>query len=248
MYRAAVLEQLTEDPTGQSEQWDCREEQIECHGAGSPNHVTFQHSVEYFARRAAPAAVGEVLEGPSGALHPARGRSGRGVLGSRVGELGRHGALPQELPLALSAGSSHTSRVRVHQESIEVRTRGRGFTDVTSLVARVLAQSRVTTGLCSVFVQHTSASLILQENADPRVLKDLERWMGELAPEARDWEHDDEGPDDMPAHARSVLTRSSESIPVMAGELALGTWQALYLWEHRRRGHVRRLVVTIQGQ
>jgi secondary thiamine-phosphate synthase enzyme len=138
--------------------------------------------------------------------------------------------------------------VRVYQEAIEVRTKGHGFTNVTDLVARVVDGSRVSTGICTVFVQHTSASLVIQENADPRVLSDLERWFADLAPERRDWEHDDEGPDDMPAHARSAVTRTSESIPVVSGVLGLGTWQALYLWEHRRRPHTRRLVVTIQGE
>jgi secondary thiamine-phosphate synthase enzyme len=118
---------------------------------------------------------------------------------------------------------------------------------VTREVAAVVARSGVRTGLCTVFVQHTSASLVIQENADPRVLADLGRWMAELAPESRDWEHDDEGPDDMPAHARSVLTRTSESLPIASGALGLGTWQALYLWEHRQRPHSRRLLVTVLG-
>lgn len=135
----------------------------------------------------------------------------------------------------------------VHQETIELRSRGRGFTNITNAVAAVVERSRAAQGLCSVFVQHTSASLVIQENADPRVLADLERWMSELAPESRDWEHDDEGPDDMPAHARSVLTRSAETLPISAGRLALGTWQALYLWEHRARPHTRRLIVTVIG-
>ena len=101
--------------------------------------------------------------------------------------------------------------------------------------------------MCTLFIQHTSASLIIQENADPAVLRDLARWMAELAPDTRHWEHDDEGSDDMPAHARSALTRTSESIPVQDGRLALGTWQGLYLWEHRHRPHVRRLVVHVAG-
>jgi secondary thiamine-phosphate synthase enzyme len=88
---------------------------------------------------------------------------------------------------------------------------------------------------------------LIQENADPRVLADLERWVAELAPESRAWEHDDEGPDDMPAHARSMITRTAETVPVTSGRLALGTWQALYLWEHRFRPHRRELVVTVIG-
>lgn len=137
--------------------------------------------------------------------------------------------------------------MRAHQETIEVKTHGRGFTDVTGEVSRVVAASGVKTGICNVFIQHTSASLLIQENADPAVLRDLQRWLADLAPEARPWEHDDEGPDDMPAHARSAVTRSNEAVPIVAGRLALGTWQALYVWEHRARPHHRRLVVHVQG-
>jgi secondary thiamine-phosphate synthase enzyme len=135
----------------------------------------------------------------------------------------------------------------IHQETIAVHTEGAGFTDVSRLVDAVVKRSGVSTGLCVVFVQHTSASLVIQENADPAVLRDLSAWIAELAPESRRWEHDDEGPDDMPAHARSAITRTSETIPVSGGRLALGTWQALYLFEHRRRPHERKLVVTVQG-
>jgi secondary thiamine-phosphate synthase enzyme len=138
--------------------------------------------------------------------------------------------------------------MRSHQSSIEARTRGRGFTDVTAAIARVVAESGVQTGLCTVFLRHTSASLVIQENADPAVLRDLERWMSELAPEARPWEHDDEGPDDMPAHAKSAITRASENVPVSRGRLALGTWQAIYVWEHRARPHTRELVVQVLGE
>ena len=134
-----------------------------------------------------------------------------------------------------------------HQDEIAIETRGRGFTDVTAAVQRVVAESGVTVGLCTVFIRHTSASLVIQENADPAVLRDLAHWMADLAPEGRGWEHADEGPDDMPAHARSALTRTSESIPITAGRLALGTWQGIYLWEHRRRPHRRRLVIHVSG-
>jgi secondary thiamine-phosphate synthase enzyme len=133
------------------------------------------------------------------------------------------------------------------QTQLEIHTSGRGFTDVTSAVARVVAESGVKTGLCTVFLQHTSASLVIQENADPAVLRDLARWISDLAPEARPWEHDDEGPDDMPAHAKAAITRVSETLPVSGGRLALGSWQALYVWEHRARPHSRRLVVHVHG-
>lgn len=128
-----------------------------------------------------------------------------------------------------------------------VETPGKGFTNITARVASVVARSGVQLGLALVFVRHTSASLVIQENADPAVLRDLERWMGQLAPESRAWEHDDEGPDDMPGHARSVLTRTSESVPVGEGRLLLGTWQGVYLWEHRTRPHRREVVVQVSG-
>ena len=138
--------------------------------------------------------------------------------------------------------------MRTAQERLEVRTRGRGLVDVTHEVAEVVARTKITSGLCVVFVRHTSASLVIQENADPAVLRDLERWMDRLAPQGNDYEHDAEGPDDMPAHLRSAVTHASENIPVIGGKLALGTWQALYLWEHRARGHTRELVVQVLGE
>ena len=136
----------------------------------------------------------------------------------------------------------------LHQETLEVRTRAPGLSNLTVEVSAVVARSGIKTGLCTVFVQHTSASLVIQENADPAVLRDLQRFMVDLAPESRAWEHDDEGPDDMPAHARSALTKTSEVIPVTAGKLALGVWQGLFLWEHRAAPHTRRLVVHIVGE
>ena len=137
------------------------------------------------------------------------------------------------------------------QELLSISTRGRGFTDLTSQVAAVVRAAGVRTGLCSLFLRHTSASLVIQENADPAVLRDLQRWIDDAAPERPSfgpWEHDDEGPDDMPAHAKSAVTKTSETIPVTAGALALGTWQAIYLWEHRARPHRRSLVVHVAGE
>ncbi|MBW2523861.1 MAG: YjbQ family protein [Deltaproteobacteria bacterium] len=134
-----------------------------------------------------------------------------------------------------------------HQAEIVVRTAPGAFHDITGDVARIVADSSVRTGLVTVFVRHTSASLVIQENADPSVRRDLEHWLAELAPIARGWEHGAEGPDDMPAHAKAALTSTSESIPVTAGRLALGTWQALYLWEHRARPHRRTVVVHVAG-
>jgi secondary thiamine-phosphate synthase enzyme len=137
--------------------------------------------------------------------------------------------------------------VKVVQEEIAVPARGRGLHDVTGEIRRAAARAGVRTGLCTVFVPHTSASLVVQENADPAVLRDLQRWADRIAPEDADYEHDAEGPDDMPAHIRSAMTRTTEAIPIRDGELLLGTWQAIYLWEHRRAPHPRQLVVTIVG-
>lgn len=137
--------------------------------------------------------------------------------------------------------------VAVYQQQIEIETSGPGLADVTGAVAEVVRSSGIRTGLCTVFVRHTSASLVIQENADRAVLSDLAGWMRELAPETRGWQHDDEGPDDMPAHARCAITRTSEAVPVRDGALALGTWQALYLWEHRARPHRRQLIVHVAG-
>jgi secondary thiamine-phosphate synthase enzyme len=136
-------------------------------------------------------------------------------------------------------------KLSAYQEVVEIRSNGRGFTNVTAKVQEVVARSGKATALCTVFIQHTSASLVIQENADPNVLRDLGQWLADLAPESRPWIHDDEGPDDMPAHARSAITKTSETIPVSAGRLALGTWQGLYVWEHRNRPHTRKLVVHV---
>jgi secondary thiamine-phosphate synthase enzyme len=134
-----------------------------------------------------------------------------------------------------------------HQKTLDIRTHGQGFVDVTDAVREVVAEAGVGTGVCSLFLQHTSASLVVQENADPAVLRDLAKWMARVAPESNTYEHDAEGPDDMPSHLRSAITRTSETVPVTAGRLALGTWQAIYVWEHRTSPHTRRLVVTVWG-
>ncbi|MCK6372067.1 MAG: secondary thiamine-phosphate synthase enzyme YjbQ [Gammaproteobacteria bacterium] len=135
------------------------------------------------------------------------------------------------------------------QDLIEVRTAGRGTSDITNAVQEIVARSGIGTGTCQVFVQHTSASLMLCENADPEVRRDLERFMSRLVPDGDSlFRHDSEGPDDMPAHVRSVLTHTSLGVPVTNGRCALGTWQGLYLWEHRSGGSRRRILVTVQGE
>ena len=136
----------------------------------------------------------------------------------------------------------------VYQQTLEFRTRGRGTTDITADVARVVAASGIAKGLCNVFLQHTSASLILCENADPDVRKDLEMLLSRLAPDGDPaYVHDTEGPDDMAAHARSVLTLNSITIPVSEGKTMLGTWQGIYLYEHRAAPHSRSAIVTLFG-
>jgi secondary thiamine-phosphate synthase enzyme len=137
--------------------------------------------------------------------------------------------------------------MKMHREELRVPGRGPGLHDVTREVQAAVQKSGVRAGLCSVFVRHTSASLCVQENADPAVLRDLEKFLARIAPEDFAYEHDAEGPDDMPAHIRAALTRTSETLPVEESRLSLGTWQALYLWEHRRAPHTRTLLVTVIG-
>lgn len=135
------------------------------------------------------------------------------------------------------------------QARLELRTPGRGLHDVTASVAAVVARSGVTTGLCVVFCPHTSASLLLQENADPSARADLLDFLARLAPDGDPrYSHDTEGDDDMAAHLRAAVTRSSETIPVSGGRLALGTWQGIYLAEHRTSPHRRSLVVHVLGE
>lgn len=138
--------------------------------------------------------------------------------------------------------------MRVIQSTIEVLTEGRGTSEITDVVQAAVARAEIQTGLCQVFIHHTSASLILSENADPDVRRDLESFMARLVPDGDPlFRHTAEGPDDMPAHVRSVLTQSALSLPVTDGRCALGTWQGIYLWEHRSTGHRRRVTVTITG-
>jgi secondary thiamine-phosphate synthase enzyme len=133
------------------------------------------------------------------------------------------------------------------QSVLRVPTR-RGLTEVTAEVGDAVRSAGVREGLCTVFIRHTSASLVIQENADPAVLSDLERFLSRLAPDGDPlFTHVAEGPDDMPSHVKAALTRTSESIPVREGRLALGTWQGLYVWEHRTARHTRELIVHVAG-
>lgn len=137
----------------------------------------------------------------------------------------------------------------IFQKDLVVETRQRGTTSITGEVASVIRESGVKQGLCHLFIQHTSASLLLTENADPDVRRDLEIFISRLVPDGDPaWRHDAEGPDDMAAHVRTMLTESSLTVPVRDGQLALGTWQGIYVWEHRHAAHRRRVIVTVQGQ
>jgi secondary thiamine-phosphate synthase enzyme len=137
----------------------------------------------------------------------------------------------------------------VHHAQLEVRTSGKRTYEITSEVANAIAESGIRSGIASVFVRHTSCSLVLMENADPSARRDLEEYFDRLVPEnASYFEHKSEGADDMPSHIRTALTRTSEVVPVVDGRMQLGTWQGIFLFEHRRASHRRRVVVTVIGE
>ncbi|MCC7389409.1 MAG: YjbQ family protein [Phycisphaerales bacterium] len=129
---------------------------------------------------------------------------------------------------------------------LTIRTPGQGLHDITDQVARIVADTRTPDGLCTLFIRHTSASLTIQENADPSARHDLEQWLNRLVPEGDPlYTHTAEGPDDMPSHIKAILTQTSISIPIENARLALGTWQGIYLWEHRKHPHDRSVLVHL---
>jgi secondary thiamine-phosphate synthase enzyme len=139
--------------------------------------------------------------------------------------------------------------MRQYLETIIIPTSGRGLVDITERVLEHVAASGITCGIVNLFVRHTSASLLIQENADPTVRHDLERYFARLVPDGDAlFRHQDEGPDDMPAHVRTALTAVNLAVPVQSGMLALGTWQGIYLWEHRRQGHRREVMLHVLGE
>jgi len=138
--------------------------------------------------------------------------------------------------------------MRQHTTELTVRTRGQGLHECTGEICRWVAESGIDTGLLTMFIRHTSASLIIQENAAPAARRDLERYFARIAPESCEYEHDDEGPDDMPAHLRAALTQTSLSIPVIDGRPVLGTWQGIHVFEHRNAPHARTLVLHLIGE
>ena len=151
-------------------------------------------------------------------------------------------------PKSLSrSSSSNVSATTIASSLLTVQTPGRGFTDLTAEIAKFVEDARAKEGAVTLFIRHTSASLTIQENADPTVLEDLTTALDRLAPEDAGWRHDTEGPDDMPAHVKTMLTATSLHIPVLKSELMLGTWQAVYLIEHRSRPHRREIVLQFAG-
>ena len=137
--------------------------------------------------------------------------------------------------------------MQVQHEKFEVRTNGKGTYEITNEVQEKIDKSGVRNGVVTIFVLHTSCSLTMMENAAPAARRDVERFFDQLVPEDADYEHDDEGPDDMPSHIRMVLTRTSETVPIIDGKMQLGTWQGIFLFEHRRESHQRKVSVTIIG-
>ena len=133
--------------------------------------------------------------------------------------------------------------------NLNIKTKPKCLIDITYEISRQVENSKIKNGLCSLFIQHTSASLIIQENADPSVLRDIESFFRRLVSEDENlYEHNSEGPDDMPAHIRSLLTNTSLSIPIINSKLVLGTWQGIYLYEHRNHDYVRKVIVNIMGE
>ncbi len=138
--------------------------------------------------------------------------------------------------------------MHIRQYTLQLKTTGKTLHNITAQLSELVQQSAIATGVCSLFLQHSSASLIIQENADPDVLQDLEDFFRRLIPEdASQYRHSAEGADDMPAHIRTALTSTSENIPIQGGKLALGTWQGVYVWEHRQRGRQRQVLVNLMG-
>lgn len=165
-------------------------------------------------------------------------------------ERSRSGA-KSNLPVIAHArviASVRATAMSVRNEQLDVRTKGKGTYEITDHVRRIVKQSGIATGTVTVFIQHTSCSLIIMENADPTARRDLEKFFDRLVPEnAPYFEHNEEGPDDMPSHIRMVLTRSSEVIPVADSRMQLGTWQGIFLFEHRQAAHRRKILVTVMG-
>ena len=136
----------------------------------------------------------------------------------------------------------------LHQKILEINTSPKSFLDITQDVQTIVSESGLDNGICNLFIKHTSASLVIQENYDPSVRQDFETIFSKLVPEDFPYVHNMEGKDDMPAHIRSALTSTSETLPVVNGKLSLGTWQGIYIWEHRDQRHIRKVTVSLIGE
>ena len=136
----------------------------------------------------------------------------------------------------------------LYQKTLEINTSPKSFLDITKDVQTLVSESGLDNGICNLFIKHTSASLVIQENYDPSVRQDFETIFSKLVPEDFPYVHNMEGKDDMPAHIRSALTSTSESVPVVNGKLSLGTWQGIYIWEHRDQRHIRKVTVSMVGE
>ena len=136
----------------------------------------------------------------------------------------------------------------LYQKTLEINTSPKSFLDVTNDIQAFVSESGLANGLCSLFIKHTSASLVIQENYDPSVRQDFETIFSKLVPEDFPYVHNMEGKDDMPAHIRSALTSTSETVPVVNGKLSLGTWQGIYIWEHRDQRHIRKVTISLIGE
>ena len=136
----------------------------------------------------------------------------------------------------------------LYQKTLEINTSPKSFLDITKNVQALVSESGLNNGVCSLFIKHTSASLVIQENYDPSVRQDFETIFSKLVPEDFPYVHNMEGKDDMPAHIRSALTSTSETVPVVNGKLSLGTWQGIYIWEHRDQRHIRKVTVSLIGE
>ena len=136
----------------------------------------------------------------------------------------------------------------LYQKTLEINTSPKSFLDITKNVQALVSESGLDNGVCSLFIKHTSASLVIQENYDPSVRQDFETIFSKLVPEDFPYVHNMEGKDDMPAHIRSALTSTSETVPVVNGKLSLGTWQGIYIWEHRDQRHIRKVTVSLIGE
>lgn len=138
--------------------------------------------------------------------------------------------------------------MHVVQDKFQIHTGGKGTHEITGEIQDKIDKCGVRNGTVTIFVQHTSCSLVIMENAAPAARRDVERFFDKLVPEDADYEHDDEGPDDMPSHIRMILTRTSETVPIVDGKMQLGTWQGIFLFEHRRAPHRRNVSITIMGE